>query len=109
MTCGKAVLGGERRKTIHHRLLTFRSWLSGRRPVGKRRKGGLMKFNPIVIAWVVFAIIAVRMGFRMLDGGAEPLHFALMGAAGLAIAALIAATARLYNRHLRRRGLPPAA
>ena len=66
-----------------------------------------MTFNPIIIAWVVFALIAIRMGLRMLDGGAEPIHFAVMGAGGLAIAGLILAAGRLYSLHLSRRGAPP--
>jgi hypothetical protein len=58
---------------------------------------------------VAFGLIVLRMFFRMLDGGAEPIHFALMGAAGLAIAGLIVIAGRLYNRHSRRRGLSPPA
>ncbi len=65
-----------------------------------------MTFNPVVIAWVVFGLFVLRMFFRMLDGGAEPIHFAVMGAAGLAIAGLIAIAGRLYHRRLRRRPTP---
>ena len=66
-----------------------------------------MTFNPVVIAWVVFGLIVLRMGFRMLDGGAEPVDFVLMGAGGLAVAGLILAAGLLYDRHVNRRGPPP--
>jgi hypothetical protein len=65
-----------------------------------------MTFNPVAIAWVIFGLIVLRMGLRMLDGGAEPIHFALMGAGGMVIAGLIMISGRLYNRHVRRRGTP---
>jgi hypothetical protein len=66
-----------------------------------------LTITPFTIIWVFFALLVLRMAFRMLDGGAGPVHFALMGAGALVIAGLIAVAGRFCARWLQRRASAP--
>jgi len=57
-----------------------------------------MRLDLMTIAWGVYGFIVIRMALRMADGGAEPLHFLLMGLAGVTLAVLIALVGMPYRR-----------
>ena len=49
-----------------------------------------MRFDLMTLVWIGYGLIVARMALRMADGGAQPLHFALMGGMAVAVAVLIA-------------------